>query len=62
MWESTALVSYLVALALTIKPIRHGRLLNQVFVGGAYVNYLLLACIRHIKDLLKVERLTIACK
>ena len=62
-WKATALVSYLAArMALTVKPVRLGRLLNQVFLGGADVNDLLLACIRHSKELLKVERPAIACK
>ena len=61
MGESAALVSYLAALALTI-PIRLGRLLDQVLLGGADVNYLLLACVRQIEELLKVEVLAITRK
>ena len=62
-WKSTAAVSYLAALmTLTVKPIRLGRLLNQVFLRGADVNYLLLACIWLGKELLKVEWPAIACK
>ena len=49
-------------MALTGKPGRLGGLLDQVFFGGADVNDLLLACIGHSQELLKVERLAIACK
>ena len=60
--KRAALVSCLAALALTVQPIRLGRLLDQVFLGGADVDDLLLACIRLRKELLKAERLAIACE